>query len=149
MPTDPLPDEVLAALTRGNTIEAIKRLREATGLGLAEAKGLIDAHQRGVATITPTSRPAQEPGIGAWPTGVGEALRRGNKIEAIRLLRAQTGLGLKDAKDAIEAGQPFVQVGDGHVTPGAQPKSGGKFWLLFALALIVYLGYRHFSGAAN
>ena len=39
-----LPSDVVEALRRGNKIEAIKRLREATGLGLAEAKSVVDAH---------------------------------------------------------------------------------------------------------
>ena len=38
-----LPAQVLEALRRGNKIEAIKLLREATQVGLAEAKGVIDA----------------------------------------------------------------------------------------------------------
>lgn len=32
-----------------------------------------------------------------------ELLRRGQKIEAIKLYRERTGLGLKEAKDAVEA----------------------------------------------
>jgi hypothetical protein len=43
--TGPLPPDVADALHRGNKIEAIKRLRTATGLGLAEAKDRIDAHE--------------------------------------------------------------------------------------------------------
>ena len=42
--TEPLPPEVVEALRQGNKIEAIKRLRTATGLGLAEAKDRIEAH---------------------------------------------------------------------------------------------------------
>lgn len=34
---------------------------------------------------------------------IDEALRQGRKIEAIRHLREATGMGLKDAKDAIDA----------------------------------------------
>lgn len=37
-----LPDEVLSAIESGRKIEAIKLLREATGLGLANAKVLVD-----------------------------------------------------------------------------------------------------------
>jgi ribosomal protein L7/L12 len=33
---------------------------------------------------------------------VGAALASGNKIEAIKLLREASGLGLKEAKDAVE-----------------------------------------------
>ena len=40
------------------------------------------------------------------------ALQRGNKVEAIKLTRAHTGLGLKEAKDEVEAyiaAQPQLQ----------------------------------------
>ena len=37
------------------------------------------------------------------PDKVVEALKRGNKIEAIKLLREQTGVGLKEAKEAVDA----------------------------------------------
>lgn len=37
-----LPGDVIAAIQQGQKIEAIKRLREATGLGLANAKVLVD-----------------------------------------------------------------------------------------------------------
>ena len=37
-----------------------------------------------------------------------EALRRGNKIEAIKLYREMTGVGLAEAKDAIEKGEQFA-----------------------------------------
>lgn len=53
-----LPPDVLAALDAGQLIEAIKRLRAATGLGLKEAKDLIDAHQRGEA-VSVAARAAQ------------------------------------------------------------------------------------------
>ncbi len=45
-PVGQLPPDVLKALESGRTIDAIKRLRKATGLGLAEAKAVIDAHKR-------------------------------------------------------------------------------------------------------
>lgn len=43
-PARALPDEVVAALQRGNKIEAIKRLREAWSIGLKEAKDHVDRH---------------------------------------------------------------------------------------------------------
>jgi ribosomal protein L7/L12 len=39
-------DEVRKLSERGQTIEAIKRLREATGLGLAEAKEIVESLDR-------------------------------------------------------------------------------------------------------
>lgn len=41
-----VPEDVREALERGETILAIKRLREATGVGLKEAKDVIDEVRR-------------------------------------------------------------------------------------------------------
>jgi hypothetical protein len=40
----PLPPAALSALRQGNKIEAIKEVRAAHGLGLKEAKDLVDAY---------------------------------------------------------------------------------------------------------
>jgi len=40
------PFEVIQAIKQGRKIEAIKLLREHTGLGLKESKEWIDAHER-------------------------------------------------------------------------------------------------------
>lgn len=47
-PNTPLPPDVIDALQRGNKIEAIKHLRQHTGLGLKESKDLVDAAEVGV-----------------------------------------------------------------------------------------------------
>lgn len=39
-----LPEKALAALQAGNVIDAIKRVKESSGLGLKESKDLVDAH---------------------------------------------------------------------------------------------------------
>lgn len=49
--------------------------------------------------------PAVPPGVGL-PSDVVEALQAGNKIEAIKRLRAQTGMGLAEAKAAVDAAAP-------------------------------------------
>lgn len=41
-----LPTEVIAAINSGHKIQAIKLLREAKGLGLAEAKDAVDDYIR-------------------------------------------------------------------------------------------------------
>lgn len=43
---DQLPADVLAAIKAGNKIKAIKLLREATGIGLANAKVVVDRASR-------------------------------------------------------------------------------------------------------
>ena len=50
----------------------------------------------------PNSDPALAPQIQ-------EALRRGNKIEAIKIYRELTGVGLAEAKDAIERAERFIK----------------------------------------
>ncbi len=55
-------DEVLAAVDSGNKIEAIKRLREETGMGLADAKTAIDALARDRRGAAPTSAKLPEEG---------------------------------------------------------------------------------------
>jgi hypothetical protein len=48
-PLDGVPPDVLAALRQGQKIEAIKRYRQATGAGLAEAKEAVEeAARRGL-----------------------------------------------------------------------------------------------------
>lgn len=103
--SDSLPPSALAAiraaLAAGNKIEAVKLMREATGLGLAESKAAVERlESHGDASVLPAQAPVQ---TGILPPGVGEALAAGNKIEAIRLYREATRVGLKEAKDAVEA----------------------------------------------
>jgi len=52
--------------------------------------------------MDPNSDPALAP-------QVQEALRRGNKIEAIKIYRELTGVGLAEAKQAIERAEQFIR----------------------------------------
>lgn len=73
------------------------------------------------------------------PAEVIAALERGQKIEAIKLLRELKGIGLKEAKEAVDdytserqpGSVPVVQSG-GH---------GGIFWLLGLLVLGVAVAW--------
>ncbi len=62
-PADPLPPDVLEALQRGRTIEAIKLLRTSRNMGLKEAKDAIDA-ARGNIKATGDLSPGQVSGGG-------------------------------------------------------------------------------------
>ena len=59
-----------------------------------------DADSRTSLGTAPKSPPP--PAADSYPDVVA-ALRAGNKIEAIKHYRAATGVGLKEAKDAVEA----------------------------------------------
>lgn len=97
-------DEIVQLVQQGQKIEAIKLLREVGGVDLAEAKKLVDLIERlggmPADSGTPVERPELPPEALAQ---VRAALAAGNKIEAIKLYREHTGLGLKEAKDAVDA----------------------------------------------
>lgn len=92
-------EEVRRSVLEGRKIEAIKRYREQTGLGLRQAKEVVDALEQELFMPGSTSsRAAEDPD---------EEVRRfvleGRKIEAIKRYREQTGLGLREAKEAVDA----------------------------------------------
>lgn len=99
-------------VVQGDRIRAIQLLREATGMGLAEAKTVIDAVAAG-GNLPPLA--AQQAAVRAADPD-GEALsaevRRlaaaGNRIGAIRLLREERGLGLQEAKDLLDRAVPVA-----------------------------------------
>jgi ribosomal protein L7/L12 len=94
-------EAVRALLDGGNKIEAIKLVREQTGLGLKEAKDLVDAMERGAAvSIQPgTDSPVFH---GDVDSEARRLVAAGKVIDAIKLVRAQNNLGLKEAKDYVE-----------------------------------------------
>ena len=76
------------------------------------------------------------------PDKVVEALKRGNKADAIKLLREQTGVGLKEAKDAVDAAvDPSSIVG-----PAKSPGEGSarvKIPWMILLVVIALLAYTY------
>jgi len=140
MQGEPLPDDVLDALRQGRKIEAIKRLREATGLGLAEAKARVEAHEdAGPRMARAMAQPPKE-----LPPQVLQALRAGSKIEAIKRLREATGLGLKEAKDVVEGhrGARTTARPTG-LAPGEVPRSSASpiAWILLAVGALAAVGF--------
>lgn len=106
-----IPERIAQLVAAGQKIEAIKLLREATGLGLADAKSVIDAVGSG-APVPPhvlqqIGARAADAAAADLPADVLAAAAAGNRIEAIRLLRAQRGLGLKEAKDLLDRVVPL------------------------------------------
>ena len=101
--TDTLRSEVAMLLAQGGKMEAIKLMREKKGLPLAAAKEAVETICREEAIVTPA------PGLMATiqrAQQMSEEVRRlatsGRKIEAIKLLREKSGLGLKEAKDLVD-----------------------------------------------
>jgi len=77
------------------------------------------------------------------PENVILALREGRKIEAIRLLREATGLGLNESKEQVERWmrQHRTEPGFGGSPPppSAARSGGGRGWILWVLCLIAFV----------
>lgn len=109
--SESLRREVEALLGQGKKIQAVKLYREQTGLGLREAKDAVDLIEHILQTRGPAfsqARSADPETELALPVvePPGAEVRRyvleGKKIQAIKLYREQTGLGLREAKEAID-----------------------------------------------
>lgn len=137
---------MLEALGRGQLIEAIKLLR-ASGIGLKQAKDVIEATIKSKAAAAP---PAFSTGVTSQPLPmeVIAALQRKQKIEAVRLMREQTGLGLKEAKEAVEAYERTRAPTIDELSPGQVGDTGSTVWrvvILLLVCLVVYLVLRRMA----
>jgi ribosomal protein L7/L12 len=93
---DDLVELVRSLMDRGLKIEAIKIYRERTGVGLKEAKDAVEALGWGRAAQSgPESDRSLEDELRSL-------LEQGQRIGAIKLYRERTGVGLREAKDAVE-----------------------------------------------
>lgn len=95
-----VPNEVGELLARGELIAAVKVLRQHTNMDLAEAKAAVERAMRGGAGA---GRGGAEPATAALPEEVRVLAGRGEHVAAIRRLRELRGIGLKDARLAVEA----------------------------------------------
>lgn len=120
-----LDDQIRSLLSAGRKIEAIKVYREATGAGLAGAKNAVEAIER---HVEPTASDAPH---GEFEQQLLALVERGEKIMAIKLYREQTGAGLKEAKDAVEA----LAARRGTVAPRGAGCFGVILLLLTAMAV--------------
>ena len=121
--------ELRTLLAEGRKIAAIKRYREETGAGLVEAKQAVEALERD------EPLPTGEPADSSPEAEIVALLQQGRKIKAIKLYREQTGLGLKEAKDAVEA----MGADRGIVAPSKSGCLGVV--LLLGLVLLVFLAH--------
>lgn len=77
------------------------------------------------------------------------ALASGRKIEAIKLLRDATGLGLREARIIVEQLESDYEAGKPSPppAPGFSEEGGVKSLVVIAVALVVgYLLYRYLTG---
>ena len=94
---DSLPEHIAELIRNGRKIEAIQLLREETGIDLQTAKEAVD-------------RLDADPAVYPLPAFNGEVISddvlllawERQLIPSIKLLRLQSGLGLKEAKEMVE-----------------------------------------------
>lgn len=102
----PLDLHVRKLVAEGNKIEAIKAVREHTGLGLKEAKDYVEAipHVAPLANVGgagPVDHALQDEAT--MREAAHRLVAQGQKIEAIKLIRESTGWDLKRSKDYADA----------------------------------------------
>jgi len=96
-------EQIAELIRQGNKIEAIKLLRETTGVDLKRAKEEIDRLAASIDSNEISRASGMVDQSATVSPEVEELARQGKKIEAIKLLRAQAGIGLKEAKERVEA----------------------------------------------
>jgi len=141
-------DQIRELARAGKKIDAIKLVREQTGLGLKEAKDAVEAIERGeLVELTWASSAAAAPGPYALDLApITAAVNAGKKIEAIKLYRQQTGVGLKEAKDAVEALEqgemPVVTIDQRHggSVPSSTRTMNSRLGCLGCLPMLLFIG---------
>jgi hypothetical protein len=121
----PLPADVIAAMDRREKIEAIRLLRASAGLGLAQAKEAVEVGY----FETPDPLPTPSAPMSLPPEAV-RALLAGDKIGAIKIVRVAHGIGLKDAKDVVDAAEhalpPQSRLQGKSLAPGEVDQASGR-----------------------
>ncbi|HEY1785770.1 MAG TPA: ribosomal protein L7/L12 [Pirellulales bacterium] len=121
-------DEIRRLLANDRKIDAIKLYRQKTGLGLKEAKDWIEQLQQ-----TESDTAADPATAGDLDQQLLKLLQADQKIAAIKLYRERKSVGLKQAKDAVEA----LAAQHGILFPARAGCFGVLVLLLCGLALLV------------
>ena len=161
--TDARPDPQLdlttirQELAAGRKINAVKLVREQTGLSLKESLEYVEALERDETPgpLSPVRIPG--PGTGGGLDQVQTLLASGNKIEAIKRYRTINDTSLAEAKAAVEAlerGERIPEFQSPHATPQerrvasvrermaglpASAPSGGCTRILLGIGLFILL----------
>ena len=129
-------------------IHAIKLYREATGVGLAEAKAAVEDMARGEAVKPPSGSVDYDNPI--LDAKIKSLLSRGQKIDAIKIYREEYGVGLKEAKDVVDRIEMSMKRSGSSMNmpyesaigsdPFAERPSGSRVILLVAAVSILLCG---------
>jgi ribosomal protein L7/L12 len=126
LPADLSQDrQILELMAQGNKIEAIKRFRALTNAGLKEAKDAVEAMSRGEPVSIPMAQPASMAASASVDDQIRALLAKNQKIEAIKVYRLATQVGLKEAKDYVESIEVQARGSDFFSQYSAQPPAIG------------------------
>ena len=154
----PVPAEILSIRNSGSKVLAIKLLREQSGLGQAEAKQLLESVDAG-SDAADSSLAVNNAIPASAELRIHAAMASGNKLEAVKLLKEATGLGLAEAKERIDAAmqseplnlqaalnQP-TQPNAASSAPGEVKSSPGILWLALILVALAWGAWFYFKAA--
>jgi ribosomal protein L7/L12 len=98
--TPDVVQKIHALLHEDQILLAIKVYRDATGVSLAEAKAAVERMSQNEFTKPPDGvRDRDNPVLEAR---IKSLLGKGRKVEAVKIYREEFGVGLKEAKDAVD-----------------------------------------------
>ena len=111
-----LKAQCIAHIQAGEKLQAVKVYKEAKGVSLAEAKDVIDRLAEKLATDdsmqyeaanieqpTETHEYSAQELDGSLEERCLELIKSGNILQAVKLYKDESGAGLKEAKDTIDA----------------------------------------------
>jgi ribosomal protein L7/L12 len=105
--------ELREMLARGQKIEAIKRVRELTGLGLKEAKDYVELLPRVMTLASAAPATVARPDQHEIEQEARALLASGDTIAAVKRVHELTGWGLKESREYIQSLSPTL--------PGSAP----------------------------
>lgn len=148
-----LPAAAVEAVRQGRTIDAVRIVRQVSGLGLKEAHDLVERHRREAPGSAQTAMadieehvPPPHGGF-VFPPEAANAIARGDVIQAIaHVRRANPGLDLRTARAAIDdlrgarpgtkAAMPKAQ----RIPTVVEGDRGHHGWLLVLIFIALALG---------
>lgn len=158
----PIPAEIFSIWNSGSKVLAIKLLREQSGLGLAEAKQLLESADAADSPRPVNSAIPQSVELSTelrTELGIHAAMASGNKLEAVKLLKEATGLGLAEAKERIDEamqGEPLNLKAARHQptlpnaassAPGEVKGSHSTLWLALILVALAWGAWFYLKAA--
>ena len=137
-----LPAEAIEALSRGQVVEAVKIVRDKTGLGLKESKDLVDGYRDGNAPLRDEAMRARLEDVARKhgfkvPEEAMTAMESGDLKTALEKLRQAKDTNLRTAPTGLHAGQSTRATG----TVSRETSRNSWVWILLFIAAMVAAGF--------